>query len=371
MAGSVEIKKPAVHTHAETGLQFIRGAKQVLFETGVIVSRDEFDKLENAGLAERLAEIANEPQNCNFDFAYGCTTGVLRRKKGTADLVANARTERRREKEIKAVTEIRKEEQKKDAAEPSIFSSVFIVMLVMIIVGFGSAIMSAYHTSAFLIEGGKPAWTGALTGIMFILFSGTAFTAARYFLQEKGAQKLFGVLFIAAGFTVIAYSVFSTVTVNFNQFKWKDDEKASVAIEDSEALAMHKRLLRDNDEASVAVGMRLNRLEFEAEYWRDKSWRRYDEFQALIVEARQEQSMLRQRWIELESSKPELITQAVQSQETVYSFLANLLGLPEDTARFFVYVAPACLYDILAPFALSIVLLLTDRRKRKEGGIKC
>ena len=367
MADGVNVKKPVIHTHAGTGLRFVRGTKHVLFETGIAVPRDEFDKLENSGLAERLEELADEPENNNFDFAYGCTMGVLRKKKGKADLVANARTERRREKEIKAATEIREEGQKEGADELFVFSSVLIVMLVMIIVGFGSAIMSAYHTSAFLIEGGKPTWTGVLTGVMFILFSGTAFTAARYFLQEKGAQKLFGFLFVIAGFAVIAYSVFSTVTVSFNQFKWKDDEKASVAVEDSEALAAHERLLRGNDEASVEVGMRINRLEAEAEYWKDKSWRRYDEFQALIVEARHEQSALRRRWIELESSKPELITQAVQSRETVYSFLARLLGLPEDTARFFVYVAPACLYDILAPFALSIVLLLTDRRKRKEA----
>ena len=366
MAGSVKIKKPAIHTHAGTGLRFIRGAKQVLFETGIVIPRAEFDKLENAGLAGRLAELAGEPQNSNFDFAYGCTTGVLRRKKGTADLVANARTERRREKEIKAVTEIKKEEQKKDAAGPFIFSSVSIVMLVMVVVGLGSAIMSAYHTSAFLIEGGKPVWTGILTGVMFILFSGTAFTAARYFLQEKGAQKLFGVLFIAAGFAVIAYSVFSTLTVNFNQFKWADDGKSAIAAGSSELLAAHEKLTADNRAALDEVNMEISRFDQEMEYWKTMSWRRYDEFRALLEEAQAKRAGLRQRQVELESSKPELVAQAQSSRETIYKMLSRLLKLPEDTARFFAYVAPACLYDILVPFALSIVLLLTDRRKKKE-----
>ena len=366
MADGVKIKKPAIHTHAGTGLRFVRGTKHVLFETGIVIPRAEFNKLENSGLAERLEELAGEPQNCDFDFAYGCTTGVLRKKKGKADLVANARTERRREKEIKAVTEIKKEEQKKDAAEPFVFSSVLIVMLVMVIVGFGSAIMSAYHTSAFLIEGGKPSWIGILTGIMFILFSGTAFTAARYFLQEKGAQKLFGVLFIAAGFTVIAYSMFSTLTVNFNQFKWADDGKSVTAVENNELLAAHEKLIADNRAALDEVNIRINRIDQEMEYWKTMSWRRYDEFRVLLEEAQAERAELRQRQIELESSKPEIVAHVQNSRETIYKMLSRLLKLPEDTARFFVYVAPACLYDILAPFALSIVLLLTDRRKRKE-----
>jgi len=378
MADSVATKKPIVHihTHAGTGLKFIRGTKQVLFETGVTVPREEFDRFENGGLVERLEELAQEPQNCNFDFAYGCTTGILRRKKGTADLVANARTERRRMKEAEAVIVMQKDEvqqlppnteppkEQKKAAE--LFSSVSLVVIIMAIVGIGSAVMSAYHTSVFLIEGGKPGWTGVMTGVMFILFSGTSFTAARYFLQEKGAQKIFGLLFIIAGFAIIAYSVFSTLTVNYNQFKWVTDQKTSTAVEDNETLAAHERLLVENQEALNDTEKRLERLEFESDYWRNRSWQRYDEFQVRIIGVQEERSVLRNNRIMLESSRPELVAQAAESQETVYTMLARLLKIPEDVARFFVYAAPACLYDILAPFALSIVLLLTDRRKKKE-----
>jgi len=371
MADSVAVKKPTVHTHADTGLKFIRGTKQVLFETGIVVSREEFDRLENGGLAEKLEELAQEPQNCSFDFAYGCTTGVLRRKKGTADLVANARTERRRAKEAEAVTAAQTEQPRQSDPEEQkkvtgLFSSVFLVVVVMAIVGVGSAIMSAYHTSTFLIEGGKPGWAGIMTGIMFILFSGTAFTAARYFLQEKGAQKFFGVLFVIAGFAIIAYSVFSTLTVNYNQFKRIADEETSVVVEDNETLIAHDNLLTENQEALSVTEKQLERLTLEADYWRDQSWRRYDEFQARIIAVQEEQSILRKRRVELESSRPELVVHAAESQETVYTFLARLLKIPEDVAKFFVYAAPACLYDILAPFALSIVLLLTDRRKEKE-----
>lgn len=369
MADSVD-KKPVVHTHEGTGLKYLRGSKQVLFETGVIVPCEDFDRHEKGGLAERLEELADNPQFNNYDFAYACTTGTLRHRKGTVEIV-RAEQQRRQEEAKKAAIPEEKppveQEQKKEARRTFEFSSVFLVMVVMVAVGIGSAIMSAYHTSAFLIFGGKPRWTAILTGTMLILFSGTAFTAARYFLREAGLQKSFGFLFVIAGFAVISYSIFSTVTVNFNQFKWVDDEKAVVAVEDSEALAAHERLLQENREALDEISARITRLEEGAEHWKTLSWRRYDDFQAQLLEAQERRTALRNRRIELESSRPELVAQAESSQETVYTFLARLLGLKEDVARFFVYVIPACLYDVLAPFALSVVLLLIDKRRRETA----
>jgi len=358
------IKKPLVHTHEGTGLKYLCGSKQVLFETGIVIPREEFNSLEKGGLVERLEQLSNDPKFCNFDFAYACTTGHLRHRKGTVPVNNKIKLE---ESEPVVIPQIQ-EEQKKDTQQRSFtFSSVSLVMVVMVIVGTGSAVMSAYHTSAFLIFGGKPTWTAVLTGTMLILFSGTAFTAARHFLQETGLQKIFGFLFIAAGFAVIAYSIFSTVTVNFNQFKWKDDEKVVTAVEDSEALAAHERLLQENREALDEINTRISKLGEDTEYWKTMSWRRYDELQKQLSFAQESRVALRNRRIELEASKPELVALAESSQETVYTFLARLLGLKEDVARFFVYVIPACLYDVLAPFALSVVLLLIDKRRGKNG----
>ena len=365
MAESVN-RKPTVHKHENSGLQYLCGKDKVLFEQGVAMERKKFDEIKDTpgAVAALYKELSTSAEHSGFDWPFACSTGSLRRKKVNAELVASPKTARKRKKEAAVIAVVRQEEQKKKNVRGWIFSSVFLVMAVMTIVGIGSAIMSAYHTSTFLLQGGKPAWTAVITGIMLILFSGTAFTAARYFLQEKGPQRLFGLLFIVTGFAVIMYSIFSTVTVNYNQFKWVDDILTVAVLEDNEALAAHEQLLRNNSDALEEIALRINRLEEEASYWRTMSWRRYDEFQALVAEAQQERTALRQRRIELESVKPELVAQAESSQETIYTFLARLLGLPEDIARFFVYVVPACLYDILAPFALSVVLLLVDRRKK-------
>jgi hypothetical protein len=369
MTDSVENGKPKVRKLKDGTLRYLCGTDKVLFENGVYISRKDFDEIKDTpgAVKKRIDKsIMSEPQYCGFDWAYACSTGNLRKKKGIADLEVNARTERRRERQTRQANEAAAGEQKKAAVRQYLFSSAFLVMAVMAIVGVGSAIMSAYHTTMFLYTGGKPLWAAALTGTMLILFSGTAFTAARYFFQEKGALCVFGWFFVVTGLAVILYSMFSTLTVNFDQFKWKDDRNAAAAVADSEALAAHTHIMEENSLALEEAASSIARLESEADYWRDQSWRRYDELNAALVLERDRRDSLREERLRLEAERPALVEQAAVSRETVYSFLARLLKLPEDIARFFVYIVPACLYDILAPFALSVVLLLADRRRKKE-----
>jgi len=73
--------------------------------------------------------------------------------------------------------------------------------------------------------------------------------------------------------------------------------------------------------------------------------------------------VLRERGIVLSRELPRLAEVEAVSQDSIYAFMARLFKAEEDALRFFVYVIPACLYDILAPFALSVVLLLIDRRR--------
>jgi hypothetical protein len=348
MADAMTTEKPKVRRHKDSGLQYLLGQEKVLFATGAWLPREGFDAAKNTpGAVRKMLEEA-PAGNTGFDWPYACSTGILRHKRAIAKPAPGT--------------------EQKEAPAKRRFSSVLLIMPVMFIVGAGSAVMSAYHTAAFLFEGGKPFWASALTGIMLILFSGTAFTAARYFFQEKGPLALFGFLFTVTGFAVIAYSIFSTVTVNYNQFQRGDGVKAAVSVAENEALAAQRRLIEENRSAIDEANAGIASLEKETEYWRTVSWKRYDEFSAQLAWARQRREELRAERVRLESETPELAEEAAASRDTVYAFLARLLGLPEDIARFFVYIVPACLYDILAPFALSVVLLLMDRRKTRGAG---
>jgi hypothetical protein len=350
-------------------LRYLYGTDKVLFENGVYIPRKDFDTLKDTPeiVKEHLDKsLTSEPQYCGFDWTYACSTGNLRRKKGTANLEVSPRTARRRVQQTKQANEIVVEEQKKAAVRHYIFSSAFLVTVVMAVVGIGSAVMSAYHTSTFLYEGGKPAWASVMTGAMLILFSATAFTAARYFFNEQGAVKLFGALFVVAGLAVIAYSMFATLTVNFNQFKWRDDEQAVAAVEGSEALAAHRDQIRLLEEEIDAVADEVTVLRREADYWRTQSWRRYDSIQERLTGRSEYLNSLRERHSTLVGETPRLVEVEAVSQETIYDLLGNVLDIEEDAMRFFVYVVPACLYDILAPFALSVVLLLVDKRRKQD-----
>jgi hypothetical protein len=361
--------KPKVRKLKDGTLRYLCGTDKVLFENGVYVPRKDFDEIKDTpgAVKERIDKsTASEPQYCGFDWAYACSTGNLRRKKGIADLEVNPKTKRRRERQTRQANKAAVEGQKKAAIRRYVFSSAFLITAVMAVVGVGSAAMSAYHTTTFLYEGGKPAWASLMTGIMLILFSGTAFTAARYFFQEKGFQCIFGLFFIAAGLAVIVYSMFSTLTVNYNQFQWRDGEKTAAVVAVDEALAAHNRLLEENRAALEEVNAEISRLETESAYWREKTWRRYDEFNAELSAAARRREGLRVERVRLEAEMPEVAERAAASNADIYAFLSGLLGLQEDIARFFVYIVPACLYDILAPFALSVVLLLVDKRRRQN-----
>jgi len=369
MADSID-KKPAIHEHKESKLQYLLGKNTVLFSNGVTIPREDFENLSNIPgkiQAALAAELEAKSERTGFDWPFACSTGSLRRRKSNAELVPSARAERRRKRQAAEASQAKQEGQKKASRQEFVFSSAFFIMIVMASVGIGSAVMSAYHTSAFLAYGGKPAWAAALTGIMLILFSTTAFTAARHFFRERGGlHYFFGLLFVVAGFMVIAYSMFSTLTVNFEQFQWRSNEKARAAVSESGSLAAHRELIRQNAQALEEASAEIALLESEAEYWRGMSWKRYDEKQAALAEARGRRNALRGQSAELAGRTPELAETEAASQDTVYRLAARLFKADEDAMRFFVYVIPACLYDILAPFALSTVLLLLDRR-RKEG----
>jgi ABC-type multidrug transport system fused ATPase/permease subunit len=370
VADSVD-KKPAILEHEDSGLKYLLGKNTVLFENGVTMERKIFEEIKNAPgkvRAALAAELEAGTLNTGFDWPYACSTGSLRRKKANAELVASARTERKRRREAAAeAPQAGEEAEKKGPPQRHVLSSAFPIMVVMASVGVGSAVMSAYHTSAFLAYGGKPAWTAVLTGIMLILFSTTAFTAARHLFQEKGGlHYFFGTLFVIFGFAVIAYSMFSTLTVNFEQFRWRDSEKAQAAVSESSSLAAHRELVQRNGDALDEAAAEIALLESEAEYWRGRSWNRYDGIQKELIEARSRRNALREAGAELARRTPELAESEAVLKDTIYAFIARLFKADEDVMRFFVYAIPACLYDIFAPFALSTVLLLLDRRKEEE-----
>jgi hypothetical protein len=375
----------------------IVGTQKVLFENGVLIDRQDYKDWTGAGTIRKcVADLRHDRAYNNYDYAYAVQTGTLRKKpppprkikprllpeKPTVEppppmtvtpkpvpvLPAPVRATPTPVPALPTPVEA-EVRYVRDEPRREPFSSALLMMLVMAVVGAGSAVMSAYHTTVFLTQGGKPPWTAVMTGVMLILFSGTAFTAARYFFTEGKTAAPVGVLFLTAGLAVIAYSVFCTLSVNYNQFKRQDDAAVSAAAAADEALAAHARLLAENQKELDELSHELMRLETDAEYWKERTWRRYDEHTAALTALRERRETARAERKALEAAAPRLAETAAASRETVYGFLAGLFGLPENAVRFFVFAVPACLYDVLAPFALTVVLLLADARRKRYAKV--
>jgi hypothetical protein len=339
------------HRQQGSGLEYLLGNTKVVFSNGQVATREEFDAWAKAGgdvLTQELRKLEAVPDRNNWDYKYAVSTGDLRRRKPTTK--PRGTTRRTKQKE-----EWQRPERRR-------FSSALVVEAATLLVGLGGGVMSAYHTATFLAEGGKPAWTAWTTGIIMILFSTTAFTLARLL-----ANKL-SFLVAAVGAAVVAFSMFSTVTVNFNQFRERDDERTALAVGSDEALSVRQRALGHSREELDENAAEIGRLEAEASYWQDKSWARHDDFSQLAEEARQRRRELLARRRELEASAPALTEAAASSRSanTVYALLGRLFKAREDAVRFAAYAIPSLFYDLAAPLALSAALFLEDNRRKKE-----
>jgi hypothetical protein len=337
--------------HEESGLDYILGKTKAVFSNGQLATREEFDRWEKKGtIAQELKRLESDPDRNNWDFKYAVSTGDLRQRR----------------KSRKPYGTTRRTKQKEEWQRPEKrFSSAILIEAAMLLVGLGGGIMSAHHTSMFLIEGGKPAWVGWTTGVGMILFSTTAFALARI-LSNKLSP-----LVVAIGFLVVSFSMFSAVAVNFDSFQRRDDGLAVAAVESDEALAAHRRALSLGERELEENAAELTRLESEADYWKDKSWARHDAYASQAEAARLRRQELLAAQLERELRVPDLAEEAAASQagDTIYALLGRLFKMKEDAVRFAAYAAPSVFYDLVAPLALSVALILEDDRRKKAKGV--
>jgi hypothetical protein len=177
---------------------------------------------------------------------------------------------------------------------------------------------------------------------------------------------IFGVVFIVFGCAIICYSMFSTIAVNFELYKW-NEITASAAVE-VESAPTHEAEIKLLQGEIDGLERSYEQTALEAEYWKEKSWRRYDEFVEQMRTMRGEISARRADLTGLKRGDTD--AQALlyeqnrdERRANVYSFLNTLFGLDEDTLRFLVYTIPAVFYDVFSAVGFAVVLLLHDRRK--------
>jgi hypothetical protein len=154
--------------------------------------------------------------------------------------------------------------------------------------------------------------------------------------------------------------MFSTITVSYNQYALA----AGRVEEKHAAIDINRLLLETNRGEQEAVQHEIGRYEQEIDYFRTRHWGRTDSLQELLTVAYQRLSTLRAEEAAIIRETPQAIFEETTGQETIYTFMARLFNVSADFVQFLVYVIPAVFFDVISPFALSVVLLLEDNRQK-------
>lgn len=361
-----------------TDYRYLVGNKFILFSNGVAMSVEEFDLFLKKGiLPKKIMTLARVPKRL-FDYKIALETGVLT---PVYLPVATMQLEQEKPKKPKigkpkknniiTVTEYEEvtEPVRTETVVPEIRRIKFkmptskgqIIFFCMLFIAIGSACMSIYHASAFLIQGGKPFIIAAMTAIMLVIFASTGFTAARYFSEQKGFAKVFSLPFILITSVLICYIAFSTTSVSYEQFRDKETEKTADTQKQIGSLELYGEVQKNVAETEKYIRT-LEKLDVGS--FTKEAFARH---QRMLSAEREKLQKLREKAYELkEKSAGGSITEKKQAITSVYDFLMEIFGVNSRILRFVIYVIPAVFYDIVAPFGFTIVFFLADTKLLKE-----
>jgi hypothetical protein len=241
-----------------------------------------------------------------------------------------------------------------------IFCARNIVFVAMLVVGGLCIFMSASNTTAYLELTGMAHSIALMTGIALVIFSSTSATAAQLFIEQKGLAKIFAFPFIVVGATVIIFSVFSTLSLNYNKFisspAIQADMQEKIEKRKAEILSAYRESegQQEGQDVNQWAMQNIDRLLSMSE----RSGESWNNSMKTVMETAQNLSgteQQRQKTIEeiLESVYVETLPR------TFFGFMLNLRGLEQKYMfDFFMIAIPAIFYDLIAPLAMTVVLFL-------------
>ncbi len=342
--------------HPVTGEKYIEGKNKIVMESGIVLTPSEFTQttmMSKEEVGAFMQELSEREDRYRFDYKYALTTGILRHFQRKVENIPAKKPE--------PVAKLQKPKVQKK------LSVITVILMVMCITGIMSACMSAYHSTKTLQLFGRPLFVGIITGTVMVMFSSTAFTAARWFWQEKGFVRGFSVVFLLLGIMVIAYSMLSTLTVNYTSWAKVETEEKLETVENSEELASYNEQVKLKTEELNELTSEQTRLKEEAEWWKNRSWKRYDELSVQISQNGEAVKKARSELNTLISSKPQIAGKVTEQKEDVFTFLAGFIKVQPKTLRLFMQAVPAMFFDIIAPFALSCAIYSAEKKREEQN----
>jgi len=243
-----------------------------------------------------------------------------------------------------------------------------IVFVAMLAVGLLCILMSARNTASYLLLTGMEGVIALLTGIALIIFSATSFTAAQLFLAQKGFAKLFSIMFVVVGLTVITFSIFSTLSLNYSKFISSDAIQADIKdlIEKRRSAIMADYKSSNAEQEGIDITkwtmQNMDRFLTLAEQ-QGSSWN--NSMRTIMETANSLNSAEQQKRQSIDEILENIYIETIP--QTFFGFMLSLNNLDRKYLfDFFMIAVPAVFYDIIAPLAVTVVLLLMGLQQKEK-----
>jgi hypothetical protein len=340
------------------GVKYITTKDKFLTDTGVMFTHDEVRGMPHDQLQREYEKRLN---GTLYDYAFLKSTGHIRRHKNMEEIRASAigkvKDDHRRPVEMAAMV---------SRQWSSSGAAVIALRVIMGIVGVFAVFLSANYTTDFLLTSNKPSVAFVLSWAM-IIFSVAAFDLIIYFWSRHknwALSAVFGVLWVV----VVAFSMFSTMEVNFRGYRAL--EKASVDEFDSTNSARLKIDLARDSVTRLQEEMRAKSEAYTryAQQTTVSAWYLTELQKGLDATSKK----LDEETKKLESLFEEFSVASISTatrEKTFYDVFEELFSIEAGRVHFFVHMLPAVFIDIIAPFSIAVALFLgglNGTQKRRE-----
>ncbi|MDR0525030.1 MAG: hypothetical protein LBG90_04075 [Spirochaetaceae bacterium] len=149
---------------------------------------------------------------------------------------------------------------------------------------------------------------------------------------------------------VVFFTMFGTFHTAYEQQKNRTALTADSAVFDAERQAIeHEQSLLARSETDILSAIDADTQ--EADYWRAKSWAKYDDAQKRLETLRTELLSLRERSADLEVAKADVEKRKASDQENpgAFRFLSDAIGIDGKVLRLILLVIPDMFIDLLMP----------------------
>lgn len=328
---------------ASLGVKYISLKDKFLTETGVLFDKEEVKNTPTAKVLSLYKERLDGPL---FDYSFAKSTGNLRRHRIEETI---------RESAIDMLAK-----KMKGRSGKADFMTL-VIRAVMGVIAVIAILLSASYTTEYLSKT-QDMWRAVSLSWSMIIFAVVSFDVIFMFWRPK--QHALAVVFSIVWIVVTVFSMFSTVSVNFDRYEelletYAEEVVSVVAAERLSATLLDAIEAKRNSNEMLASSV--------AEYSKSENvsaWylsQMMDKVSAAEKElAEMEASLLSS--VETASESPH-----VERKKTIFDSIEDMFGIKAAKAHFLVNLLPAVFVDIIAPFASAVAIFLGRKKHDEEG----